>query len=219
MSQFEAARIKILDKNTRQVIKEIDALTSDEAVYCDNGSITLKDKLKSLQNQSDNSSSAITTLIKNYDQNFQTIEDSISKNLELINDIKNQNIIYDQKFLDIDKKINDTNTEIGNIKKDYNNHILNYQLYQKEISDNLTTINNKNTEQDKAITNLNNTISNLSTNLNKLSDRFSGSSKIYSQAGDPGNIAKNGDLWYDVNNNVFKSRVNNTWKIVGAAYN
>ena len=105
MGQFEAARIKILDKNTRQVIKEIDALTSDEAVYCDDGAITLKDKLALLQTQSNNSSSSITTIIQNYDQNFQTVNQNIEKNQQTLNEIKNKNIVYDQKFITLEEEI------------------------------------------------------------------------------------------------------------------
>ena len=44
--------------------------------------------------------------------------------------------------------------------------------------------------------------------------------KIFSQTSDPGTIAKTNDLWIDLTNNVIKTRLsNNTWKILGAAYN
>ena len=44
--------------------------------------------------------------------------------------------------------------------------------------------------------------------------------KIFSQTTDPGTSAKTNDIWIDLKNNVIKTRLsNNTWKILGAAYN
>lgn len=154
MSNFEAGRVKILDENTRQVIKEIDALTSDEAVLCDNGSITLKDKLANLSN----------SINKNYDQTNKTISNQETK----IQNILKKNNQYDSNFTSINqqlssisKQFDSVNTRFSNMK----NSIVSNTNKITNLNDIIQGIGGRNLVRNSKITNtvtINNTESNTS---------------------------------------------------------
>ena len=235
MSQFEAARIKILDKNTRQVIKEIDALTSDEAVYCDEGTITLKDKLEDLSKKAAQSATSITNITQNYDENFTNIDRTITNNTNDIQLIKQKNIAYDQKFIDIDDSISEINTSVTDIKNDITEMKTEMQSNKQKLDDEITLIKDINTEQngkissiiqknldqDSSIAAINGNISTINSNISTMKNSITSLTNrgaFYVAASAPSAARKN-DLWIDTANNIIKVKLSTGWKGLSAVWN
>lgn len=230
MSKFEAARIKILDENTRQVIKEIDALTSDEAVYCDDGSITLKDKLLALNKSINNSADTIVTIVKNYDESFVEVNKAITNQENQIQEILKKNNQYDTNFIQISQKFDEVKNEINsNTKKiedlfdvtvDLSNKITDINKALNKHQEYIDALKEENVTQNNQINQLNQNLTDITKRVQELENHRRTDVMLFSQAGDPGNAAKNGDIWYNSNINAFQSKLSNgQWKPIGAAYN
>lgn len=63
-------------------------------------------------------------------------------------------------------------------------------------------------------------ISLLTNRVQMIENKIANTHTLWVQTTDPSTLANIGDVWLDQNNNVFKSRINNSsWKIIGASYN
>jgi hypothetical protein len=138
---YDKARIKLLDKNTGQVLKEVDPFTSAGAVdYKDDK--TVYDELELLEDFKDEATINIQNLIEENNQQNQMITLLEMKNLEQDNSITN----LDQRVTENTNNIENINTTIENHEEFINNSIEESVIYcsSSSSSDNRYELISKN---------------------------------------------------------------------------
>lgn len=223
VKKYDKARIKLLDKNTGQVLKEVDPFTSADAVdYKD--SKTVYDALEELM--------AFQELTNQNIGDLQDKDTYILEQIDLINDLnKNQQdaITELQELTTIHSEqiqnLFEITTEHSESITSINNRLDNHDTLITEITTKLDSTYDLAVDNSKKISVLETKVTNLETNVtnitNQITTMTNGSpSKVFVSSSDPGSLSKTNDVWADTSKNVIKyKQANGTWKILGAAYN
>lgn len=227
MSVYEKARIKLLDKNTGAVLKEVDPFTSAEAVTCDDTE-TVQQKIDEFTLSITTNKTNISNIVSKHETDMAAVN---KKNLDQDNSItiiQNKNSDQDTKITLLQQNIATHETDISNLKaKNTSQDTLITSLDNKVSTQNtlISTMQTKNTDQDNLISTIQASSIDQNTKItamqNTLTTMQNGSpSKVFVRTTDPGSAAAVYDTWVDLTNNVLKYKTSTgTWKIVGAAYN
>ena len=227
MGILEKARIKLLDKNTGQVLKEVDPFTSADAVTCEDTE-TVQKKVDDFNIAIATNATAIAEVIQTHADDVQSIankdleQDLRLTSIEILDDnqeirltnIETKNTTQESDLTNLKLKNTEQDTRLTNVetKNDSQDAIIaSLETKNTEQDTRLTNIETKNTTQDTKITNIQTTLTTMQAGV---------PSKLIVRTTDPGSAAAIFDVWLDLTSNTFKVKQSNgTWKIVGAAYN
>lgn len=147
MSKFEKARIKLLDKNTGQVLKEVDPFTSADAVEYDDKT-NVKQKIMNIETDitkyNESNDKNLENLIakdKEFEKNINNINEENKKQNDSLSTINTTLITVNENIKKINEENKNQNDSLDDIENNtYTKEEANEKFYDKEyISNNLYT--------------------------------------------------------------------------------